>query len=53
MLMTEPSVASSAGEVVPQYGHTSACLAGVQTASAPHAGQRCLSSAEISGTERG
>src|SRR5476651_2608709 len=33
------SASSLAGDVVPQNGQTSACLAGFHTASAPHAGQ--------------
>ena len=47
--MIEPSLASSAGETVPQYGQTSACFAALQWASAPHAGQWCLLSAATSG----
>ena len=34
-----PSALIFAGEMVPQYGHTSACFAGFQCASAPQLGQ--------------
>jgi hypothetical protein len=48
--MIPPVPASSfAGEVVPQNGQTSACLAGFQIASAPHAGQANFSRASSSG----
>ena len=39
MTVSAPRVCSVAGDTVPQNGQTSACFAGFQCASAPHAGQ--------------
>src|SRR4029077_10372429 len=50
MTVSAPRCWSVAGDVVPQNGQTSACLAGFQCASAPHAGQANFSRAVTFGS---
>src|SRR3954468_11422572 len=54
MTVSAPTFFSSAGDSVPQNGQMSACLAGFQFASAPHAGQLnfCRADATCSLTAR-